>query len=33
MAQTQESLVVEKLMDDRRDGVFKDCIKTALILY
>ena len=23
MAQTQESLVVEKIMDDRLDGVFK----------
>ena len=33
MAQTQESLVLEKILDDRLDGVFKNCTKTVFTLY
>ena len=29
MAQTQESLVLEKILDDRLDGVFKNCTNTV----
>ena len=33
MAQTQESLVLEKILDDRLDGVFKNCTNTVFTLY
>ena len=33
MAQTQESLVLEKILDDRLDGVFKNCTNTVFTIY
>ena len=33
MAQTQESLVLVKILDDRLDGVFKNCTNTVFTVY